>query len=395
MKILMVLESDFPPDVRVENEIKSLTRDGHIIHLACTTLKNHPVKEQWDKTVIHRKPINRFVYKSSVGALKLPFYFNFWRKYLNGLFEKNNFDIIHIHDLPLIRIGTEIKLRYKIPMIVDLHENWPGLLRMSTHTKTLAGRLLCSIRQWEAYEREYIRHADRIIVVVEEAKERIMKLSVSEKKICIVSNTVDITDIEPDHKEDIKKSPGKTIFIYEGGITFHRGIQYFLAALSEIRPLSGEVEFRIVGNGSYLKDLRQLTHQMDLDHIVRFYGWQPMEIVFELLSNADFAVIPHIKSPHTDTTVPHKLFNYMYSGLPILASNCDPVERIIKETSSGYIYQYDNIAELADIIKMLLTRELQIPTEGKKWVVRKYNWLNEEKQLLNIYKELNSNISCL
>ena len=134
---------------------------------------------------------------------------------------------------------------------------------------------------------------------------------------------------------------------------------------------------------------------MDLDHIVRFFGWQPMENVFELLNKADYAVIPHIKSPHTNTTVPHKLFNYMYSGLPILASNCDPVERIIKETSSGYVYQYNNIDELAGIIKRLINRELQIPTEGKEWVIRKYNWSNEEKQLLKIYEELNSNTSGL
>lgn len=391
----MVLESEFPPDVRVENEINSLTKDGHMIHLACTTMKNCPVEEQWSKAVIYRKPISKFVHKSSVGALKLPFYFNFWRKYLYGLFKKNNYDIIHIHDLPLIRIGTEIKLRYEIPMIIDLHENWPGLLSMSTHTKSLSGRLLCSIKQWEEYEREYMRHADRIIVVVKEAKERIMKLSVSEKKICIVSNTIDITGIEPDHKENIKKNPGKIIFIYEGGITYHRGIQYFLTALSKIRPLSADVEFWIVGSGSYLKDLRQISHKMDLDKNVKFLGWQPLHKVYELLSKSDVAVIPHIKSSHTDTTVPHKLFHYMYFGLPILASNCDPIERIIKETSSGYIYQYDNIDELTGILKMIINGELQIPTEGKKWVVRKYNWINEEKQLLNVYKKLNTNTSGL
>jgi hypothetical protein len=94
MKILMVLESEFPPDMRVENEINSLSKDGHMIHLACTTMKNCPVEEQWGKAVIYRKPIGKFVNKSSVGALKFPFYFNFWRKYLYGLFKKNNYDVI-------------------------------------------------------------------------------------------------------------------------------------------------------------------------------------------------------------------------------------------------------------------------------------------------------------
>jgi len=40
MKILMILESEFPPDVRVENEIVALTEAGHEVHLACSTRKN-------------------------------------------------------------------------------------------------------------------------------------------------------------------------------------------------------------------------------------------------------------------------------------------------------------------------------------------------------------------
>ena len=39
MKILMVLEWEFPPDVRVENEMLALTEAGYEVHLACSTRK--------------------------------------------------------------------------------------------------------------------------------------------------------------------------------------------------------------------------------------------------------------------------------------------------------------------------------------------------------------------
>ena len=39
MKILMVLDHEFPPDIRVENEIASLHNAGHEIHVACYTMK--------------------------------------------------------------------------------------------------------------------------------------------------------------------------------------------------------------------------------------------------------------------------------------------------------------------------------------------------------------------
>ena len=36
MRILMLLEKRFPPDIRVENEAASLLEAGHEVHLLCS-----------------------------------------------------------------------------------------------------------------------------------------------------------------------------------------------------------------------------------------------------------------------------------------------------------------------------------------------------------------------
>lgn len=41
MKILMVLENQFPDDERVEKEALSLIKAGHEVHLLCATLKKN------------------------------------------------------------------------------------------------------------------------------------------------------------------------------------------------------------------------------------------------------------------------------------------------------------------------------------------------------------------
>lgn len=76
----------------------------------------------------------------------------------------------------------------------------------------------------------------------------------------------------------------------------------------------------------------------------------------------------------------------MYAGIPILASNCDPVERIMNETSAGYIYQYDNTDDLAGKLEILLARESKLkPTNGKEWVIKKYNRDTDKKELIAAY----------
>lgn len=143
-KILMVLDHEFPSDIRVKKEIKTLQERGFEVHLACFTKIGRILTEELNGIHIHRKPISELLHKTHVGCLKFPIYFNFWRHFLNQLFEKHSFNFIHIHDLPLAKVGYEFGKKYAIPFYLDLHENWPDYVREARHTNTLLGRLLSS-----------------------------------------------------------------------------------------------------------------------------------------------------------------------------------------------------------------------------------------------------------
>ena len=102
MKILMLLDHPFPPDTRVENEMKSLTDAGFEVHIACFQKNKEPLLERKEYGIIHRKPVSKFIYKSSVGVLKFPFYFNYWRRFVKELFALEKFDVIHVHENELM-----------------------------------------------------------------------------------------------------------------------------------------------------------------------------------------------------------------------------------------------------------------------------------------------------
>jgi glycosyltransferase involved in cell wall biosynthesis len=235
MKILMLLESEFPPDVRVENEMSALSSAGHEVHLACSTRKDLPVLDRWNNSVIQRKPMSAFIYKSSIGSLKFPFYFSFWRKFIFALLKKESFDAIHIHDLPLSKIGVEAKKVFNIHLIIDLHENWPALLKYAHHTQTFFGRLFSSDRQWKNYEKLMLQEADLVVTIIEEAKERIISLGIDKDKICLVSNTTDIENIRIPVR---KRTDDDFIIFYGGGINRHRGLQVVLDAIRKLKDKS-------------------------------------------------------------------------------------------------------------------------------------------------------------
>lgn len=381
MKILMVLDHEFPTDVRVENEATALIAAGHEVHIACYTQKEKPANEVFKSIQIHRVEISNLMYKLSAAALTLPFYFRFWFKFLDSLFKKHDFEAVHIHDLPLSKVGSRISKKYGVKLIIDLHENWPALLSVSTHTSTLIGRMVSPNFLWVAYERRILKRANAIIVVVDEAKERISALGINKDKIFVVSNTLNMSEFDVDTE---KPDSNHFTLYYAGGINFHRGLQTVIEAVELAKDKVPNLRFHIAGFGSYRCNLEELVKKLDLADRILFLGYLTLKDVARNLSQANVALIPHLKTPHTDSTIPHKLFQYMYINKPIIASNCAPIERIVNETNSGVIFKSGDANDLAKKIVQLATKSIEVPS-ARHWVEEKYCWDNDSKVLVEIY----------
>lgn len=382
MKILMVLDQEFPVDVRVQNEAVALTEAGHQVHLACHTRKQLPEKEVFKGIDIHRVNIPEIVYKSGVAALTFPLYFWFWYRFLARLVAEYGFEALHIHDLPLLKVGKDLKRKYDLKLIADLHENWPELLNVSVHTKTLLGRILSPVVLWKRYEERILPFADRIIVVVDESAARLEKLGLDRSKISVVSNTLNSSEFG---LPDIKPDPSFFTLYYAGGITYHRGLQVVVNAMAGILDKLPGIRLRIAGSGKHTGPLSKQIRELNLQEKVEFLGFLPLKDVAANLAMADAALIPHLKTGHTDSTIPHKLFQYMYANKPIIASNCAPLERIIKETGSGIIFTSGSAKDLGEKIFDLAVGKIKI-LPAKKWVETKYNWQNDAKVLIETYK---------
>jgi glycosyltransferase involved in cell wall biosynthesis len=379
----MVLDREFPPDIRVENEIDALVSAGHTVHIACYTRKNKPEFEKTGKITVYRKPISSFIYKSSVASLTLPFYCRFWKKFLSRILESQSFDVIHVHDLPLVGLGVRLKNIFRVKLVADLHENWPAFLNISKHSTTFTGRIVSPIFLWRRFEKKVLTYSDAVIVVVDEARKRLVDLGIDAKKIFVVSNTINLDEMKPLPPES--KHTG-IILYYAGGINYHRGLQNVIKAMHKSE--NPNLKFMILGDGSYKNELEALVEKLAMSKQIIFCGYQPFTKVMEMLSEADYALIPHLKTEHTDSTIPHKLFQYMYLQKPVIASDCLPIKRIVEETGSGVIYPADDITYLGELLNQLGTLNYTgMAAGGKNAVIEKYNWNRDSEVLLNLYKE--------
>ena len=216
------------------------------------------------------------------------------------------------------------------------------------------------------------------------AKQRLISLDIDPEKITVVSNTLNLAHARIPKFTGENKTP---VLFYAGGITFHRGLQTVIRAMAKTKL--NKYQLVVMGKGRYMHQLIKLTESLGLKDLVCFTGWKPYEEMLQWVGKSDYALIPHIKSDHTDSTIPHKLFQYMYAEIPVVASNCIPIERIVHETQSGIIFPSENDNRLAEILDTLNSDQREVWGEnGKRWVEEKYNWQYDADNLNMVYEKL-------
>ncbi|MCB9207605.1 MAG: glycosyltransferase family 4 protein [Ignavibacteriales bacterium] len=244
-------------------------------------------------------------------------------------------------------------------------------------------------------EIEWCYEFDYLITVIEEAVERYVALGISREKIYVVSNYVNLNTFkinEPD-KSIIEKFKNYKTLIYVGGFDSHRGIETAIKAVPEILKKIKDFKLVLVGDGKNIDDLKSLAKNLNIDNSILFEGWQPHTILSSYIYASDICLIPHLKTEHTDNTIPHKLFQYMLLKKPILATDCNPIERILKETNAGRVYKSGDSEDLAEKVVELFNNEnelTQFGINGNKAVMDKYNWKETSKDLIRLYEKIKS-----
>jgi glycosyltransferase involved in cell wall biosynthesis len=388
----MLLDSEFPPDIRVENEAQSMIDAGHELHLLSYNFGSKTKTEVYKEIHIHRFNINKQLAKKMLGLLnQIPLYRWLWTQEVMKMLNSHSFDAIHIHDLPLCCLIERIKAKQQIMITADMHENYPYLVAEQPYMNTLLGRLLLSKKVWFEKEKKWLGSADHIICVADEMKNRLEKVLEKSDSIFIVPNTLNFKTFVSSQKpltELKERFKDKFVVSFIGGIDAVRGIEYLLDAAAEIGDKISGLMILLVGEGKTLESLREKTFKLGISEKVVFEGFKPSIFMQAYIEVSDICVIPHVRSEQTDNSSPNKLFQYMYFSKPVISSNCKSLKKLILKENCGLIFNDRDSHDLAEqIIKLYKDSDLRntLGNNGHLSVMQKYNWEATSGALLQIY----------
>ena len=393
MKILMVLDEEYPPDVRVEKEMKALQAAGHTVHLLCYTRSDQPLTEDLKGIAVIRVKISPLQYKMKALALLLPFYFSFWIRHILAQLGREQYDALHFHDLPLASVCIQAGQKFNVPVIGDYHENRPEIMKHYHHVRSFPGNVLISIKGWHKYQLSQTQRLDHLILVTPEAKDYYsVNYGVSSEKITVVENFPDPDELMQIEADDalLKKYSTRKMLLYFGDTGLRRGTGTILEA-AELMQQDPTWCFVIVGDSREQQQLLEMKKRMKLDN-VEFTGYLPLEKALSYFRAAYAGLSPLLRNIHHDTTYANKIFQYMAFGLPVVVSDCKAQAAVVKESASGLVHEAGNAADLAQKI-MLLSNAGEyeaMSKNAKKAVENNYNFTRSAKRLLSVYGQYNN-----
>ena len=395
MRIGMILDKTFPPDPRVENEALALINSGHEVFLFCMNYAKSS-EEHIKGIEVKSYRSNRLEYKLSALSYTLPFYRKMMSKKINHFLKENEIEIIHVHDMVVAESAIEANKVLELPLVLDLHENRPEIMKTYPHIHKFPGNLLISPKVWKEKEGALVRKYDRTIVVTKEAKtELIDRLGVSDQKIVVVPNTV-TTAFYQDSIIDqaiLTRYEGKFVILYLGDTGLRRGLLSVIEALGILardEQLKAALKLVIVGRNTTDDILKQKVRALGLQEMVDFEGWQEEALFPSYLKAANVGVSPLHRNLHHDTTYANKLFQYMSFALPVLVSDAKAQKNLVEKVKGGLVHKEKDSKEIAaKILTLFQDPDLSITMglNGKQFIEEEFCWEKVSGNLKNLYLE--------
>ena len=396
MRILMILNEEFPPDYRVEKEAKSLIDSGHDVKLLCYTTQNtHSKVENYNGIDVRRFKINRKI-RNKLHALYLilPIYRWIWTHHIQRLIREEKADVLHIHDLPLSDIGVAMKKRYGLKVVCDQHEYYSNWIGQNAHLNTLIGKIVKAFSNWKQYERKMLVKADLVITVEEPLRlEYIKNVGVGTDRIITVPNTPEKSFMEKEIDQAIiRRYKNNFVLFYLGGIDILRGIDIAIQALPVIIKTIPEVKMVLAGKVWKNSDPIKIAKKLNVEEYVDFVGWLSVDMLPSYIAASDVCFhIPPVMREENNKTIATKIYQYMMIGKPIICGQAKMMRELILQNEAGLDIKDSDSEDFAARVKELyrnseLREQLAINSlkTGKRFI-----WGNTVTPLIKNYEKMN------
>lgn len=189
-----------------------------------------------------------------------------------------------------------------------------------------------------------------VVTFSNNSKDFLIKTGFSKNKIYTIYPGIDLADIKNQESlldnAALQSQPSRKLFKIGTicHLTKRNGLEFMLQALKIIIDIIPDAQLIIIGTGEERFNLNWLVRRLELEKHIWFMGYQ--EDYLHWLKSFDIFVMPSIKNYSINMAIIEAMAHFC----PIVASNIDGINEIVKHNISGVLVEPSNPEMLAQII---------------------------------------------
>lgn len=286
-------------------------------------------------------------------------------------------DVYHVHDPELLPVAMILKLG-GARAIYDAHEDLPRQIEYKEYIPGVLRRPVALVAG--GIEQVAVRLLDAVVT----ATPRIATRFPAQKTV-VVQNFPLMSEFGEEAIVPYEARP--MLVAYVGRITEAVGARTMAEAANHLQRdgvrtvLAGPIDPALE------KDLRRTTASANID----FPGWLGRSEVQELLGAARVGIVLFQPVGNYVEAYPTKLFEYMASSVPVIASDFPLWRQIVESAGCGILVDpTDARAVAAAIDRLLADPELsaEMGARGRRAVLEDYRWETQADRLSTLYARL-------
>ncbi|WP_302805214.1 glycosyltransferase [Cloacibacillus porcorum] len=353
----------------LKKECVSLVNAGYDVTLIVTDNKEDEIYRGVKITSIDFHPKNRLdrILNSKKRMLK---------KALNI-----DADVYHFHDPELIPVGIILHNKGK-KVIYDSHEDFVQDIKEKVWIPNCIRIVLSFLFKY--YEKISAKNFDMIITVTPHIVDKFLNYH---RNVHMITNypVVNFEDRKNNKRSDCNQ------ICFTGLISPLWEHENIIKALNIMKK--DDISYTLAGpsDEDYIKKLKDL----DVNKRIKYMGVVDA-IGVDIIQTHSVAGMAILKYSQTvggkiGTLGNTKIFEYMYSQIPVICSDFVLWKEIIDKWKCGICVNPNDIDSISKAITFLKNNKLEAKTmgeNGRRAVIQEYNWETQEKKLLALYAQI-------
>jgi glycosyltransferase involved in cell wall biosynthesis len=299
----------------------------------------------------------------------------------------SSWDVVHCANLSLLPAAVIGKWLRGGKLVYDSYEFPTETIPAQIKNRTLTWFAKNVLEQSERFLLAWVDAVLTIPSINDEERKKFIKYCPT---VQVMMNVPGLQGIY--HNKDFQDPPSA---IYSGGLNRNKGLYQMLEATAILRQ--SHPNFRLILVGHMLENpagVEQNIIDLGIKDNVVIHSWVQPEKLEELLADAWIGLWlnqPGDQFRRITTGNSRKGFEYMKSGLPVVATSFGEIAKVVSEEQAGILVDATKPEDIAAAMNKIVENSAmrnKMSENGRSAVRNKYNWNIESKKLFWVYSKL-------